>query len=456
MTAVHKQAVVPERLRKAVEAVRQGRMVLMTDDVDRENEGDLVLAAQFATPKALTFMAREGCGLICLCLTPDHVDRLGLAPMVQNNQDPRGTAFTVSVEAAHGVTTGISASDRAHTIKLVGSSQSQRGDFVSPGHIFPLRAAPGGVLQRQGHTEGSLDLMKLAGLEPSAAIVEVMGPDGEMLRGAALEDFAATHNLPMISIAELRSWIAVHGLQPLAPTPQSQKEATPASAGPAPAMGAWAQAKLPTALCNDDMRVHAYRDSKGQEHLALVLGDVSGQGAAPLIRVHSECVTGDALGSKRCDCGPQLQAALARIREEGRGILLYMRGHEGRGVGLFNKICAYGLQDKGLDTVEANVALGLPVDGRQWHVAATMLKGLGVHQVRLMTNNPGKAQGLEDAGMTVAGLEPLQVGAGPYNGRYLETKRVRMGHLLKAPAPGGAVAAPPPSHSPAEGEGKAP
>ncbi|MXV45207.1 3,4-dihydroxy-2-butanone-4-phosphate synthase [Saccharibacter sp. 17.LH.SD] len=412
-------------LRAAIMAVRAGRMVVMVDDEDRENEGDLILAAQFATPQAINFMARQACGLICLSLEAEQIDRLGLPPMVEKNRDPRGTAFTVSIEAATGVTTGISAGDRARTIRVASNPEAKPSDIVSPGHMFPLRAHPDGVVAREGHTEGAIDLMRLAGLQPSGVICEIMAEDGTMMRLKDLRSYALRHDLPLISIAEMRAWIlqhgrdAVKGIEGKSVTPKRELSEH----------AAIAVADLPSLCGGADLKVHAFRADDGEEHLALVKGDLT-QGV-PLVRLHSECVTGDALGSLRCDCGPQLREALHRIAESENGVLVYLRGHEGRGIGLVNKIRAYELQDQGLDTVEANEALGLPADARRWNMAADILRALGVTTLTLLTNNPAKEQGLIDEGFKIEGVERLEVPSNPFNRHYLETKRTRMGHFLQ-------------------------
>lgn len=434
MSASSTQAM-PSALKSAIEAVRAGRMIIMVDDETRENEGDLILPAQFANQENINFMARQGCGLICLALEASQVDKLGLPPMTEVNRDPRGTAFTVSIEAAHGVTTGISAADRALTMRLAADPKVTAADIVSPGHVFPLRANPDGVMAREGHTEGAVDLMRLAGLEPAGVICEIMAEDGTMMRLPELRVFARTYGMPLISIAQLRAWIGQHGREDvgiladvLLPVPTG-KSAT-----------AQAVADLPSLYGGTDLKVHAFEGPDGVEHVALVKGDpaqastlAAEQGKTdhlPLVRVHSECVTGDALGSLRCDCGPQLRESLERIAQAESGVLIYLRGQEGRGIGLLNKMRAYALQDKGMDTVEANVALGLPEDARTWEMAAAILHGLGVKQLRLLTNNPNKEEGLERAGLHVAAREHLEIAPNPFNRHYLNTKRTRMGHFL--------------------------
>jgi len=393
-------------LSHALTQLRAGQMVVLVDDEDRENEGDLVLAAQFATPEAINFMASHGKGLICLAMRRAQIDRLGLQPMVAQNHARRSTAFTVSVEAREGITTGISAHDRARTIQAAANAQVQPGDIVSPGHVFPLRAADGGVLVRNGHTEGAVDLMRLAGLQPSAVICEVMRDDGEMARRPDLEQFAAKHNLPVLSIKD----IVTHRVR----TELLVEEI--------------ASAELPTAFAKEPLKVHAFRSTvDGTEHLAIVKYPLP---ATPLVRLHSECLTGDALGSLRCDCGSQLQQALRQISESEGGALIYLRGQEGRGIGLANKIRAYALQDKGLDTVEANAALGFAPDARDYGIAFQMLRALGISSLALLTNNPTKAKALERYGIDVAEQRPLAIPPNPFNLRYLATKREKFGHTF--------------------------
>jgi 3,4-dihydroxy 2-butanone 4-phosphate synthase/GTP cyclohydrolase II len=381
-------------------------MIILVDDEDRENEGDLVMAAQFADGPAIAFMARQASGLICLTLESEAIDRLGLPPMVADNRTSRQTAFTVSIEAATGVDTGISAFDRARTIAAAIAPEAGAADLVSPGHVFPLRAVPGGVLARAGHTEGSVDLMKLAGLAPAGVICEIMNDDGTMARMAALEAFSRRHDIPILSIAE----VAAHRMA----TEVLVDEV--------------AAARLPSAHGAGPFQVRAFRSRiDGSEHLALIRGPLSG---APLVRAHSECLTGDALGSQRCDCGAQLREGLKRIGDSGDGVLLYLRDHEGRGLGLVNKIRAYALQDEGLDTVEANHALGFADDLRDYGVAAQILKALGVERIRLLSNNPRKAAGLRANGLTISEELPLTIPPTPHNAGYLDTKRDKLGHRL--------------------------
>jgi len=394
-------------LSKALEQLRNGGMIILTDDEDRENEGDLVMAAQFATPEAVNFMARHGRGLICLPMTAAQLDKFSLPPMAPINRARRSTAFTISIEARDGITTGISAFDRAHTIATAINPNTKPEDIVSPGHVFPLRAAEGGVLKRAGHTEGAVDLMTLAGLNPASVICEIMGDDGEMSRRPALEVFAKTHNLPILSIAELIK----HRLQ----TEVLIDEV--------------AKSELPTAYADDALTVHAFRSRiDGTEHLAIVKHPLP---KTPLVRVHSECLTGEALGSLRCDCGPQLQTAIRMISESEGGIVLYMRNQEGRGIGLANKIKAYALQDQGHDTVEANAALGFANDTRDYAAAAHMLKALGVSELTLLTNNPDKTHALQELGINVVEQRPLVIEANPFNANYLATKRDKLGHSFE-------------------------
>jgi 3,4-dihydroxy 2-butanone 4-phosphate synthase / GTP cyclohydrolase II len=394
-------------LSKALEQLRNGGMIILTDDEDRENEGDLVMAAEFATPEAVNFMARYGRGLICLPMTAAALDKFNLPQMAPINRARRATAFTISIEARDGITTGISAFDRAHTIATAINPNTKPEDIVSPGHVFPLRAAEGGVLKRAGHTEGAIDLMILAGLQPAGVICEIMGDDGEMSRRPALEIFAKTHNLPILSIAEL----VKHRLQIEVLIDEVAKS------------------ELPTAYADDALTVHAFRSRiDGTEHLAIVKHPLP---KTPVVRVHSECLTGEALGSLRCDCGPQLQIAIRMISESEGGVVLYMRNQEGRGIGLANKIKAYALQDQGHDTVEANAALGFANDTRNYAAAAHMLKALGVSELTLLTNNPDKTHALQELGLNVVEQRPLVIEANPFNANYLATKRDKLGHSFE-------------------------
>ncbi|MGW1028321.1 bifunctional 3,4-dihydroxy-2-butanone-4-phosphate synthase/GTP cyclohydrolase II [Streptomyces sp. NPDC002577] len=393
---------------QAIADIAAGRPVVVVDDEDRENEGDLVIAAEKATPEIVAFMMSECRGLICAPMEGDELDRLELPQMVQHNTESMQTAFTVSVDAsaAHGVTTGISAADRATTLRLLADGVAGPADFVRPGHIFPLRAKPGGVLVRNGHTEAAVDLARLAGLRPAGAIVEIAGEDGTMLRLPELIPFARKHGLSIISIEDLIAYRR-------SSEPTVRREA---------------EVQLPTAF--GDFTAYGYRSTvDGVEHIALVHGDI-GAGEDVLVRVHSECLTGDVFHSLRCDCGPQLQASMQRITAEGRGVVVYLRGHEGRGIGLMSKLRAYELQERGRDTLDANLELGLPADARDYGASAQILKDLGVRGLRLLTNNPDKTDALVRHGLKVTGREPMPVQAGEHNLRYLQTKRDRMGHDL--------------------------
>jgi 3,4-dihydroxy 2-butanone 4-phosphate synthase/GTP cyclohydrolase II len=391
---------------QALADIAAGRAVVVVDDADRENEGDLIFAAQLATPQLLAFMVRYTSGYVCVPLTEAECDRLELPPMCQPNQDRRGTAYTVTVDAREGVTTGISAADRAHTIRLLADPATRPVDLSRPGHVVPLRARPGGVLQRPGHTEAAVDLARLAGLRPAGVLCELVNDDGTMMRVPQLGRFCATHGLTMITIADLVSYRR---------TQERQVQRV-------------AQARIPTP--HGVFQAAGYRTTvDATEHVALVYGEL-GDGRDVLVRVHSECLTGDVFGSLRCDCGPQLQAALARVAAEGRGVVLYLRGHEGRGIGLIHKLQAYQLQDDGRDTVDANLELGLPADARDYGIGAQILYDLGVRTMRLLTNNPAKRAGLEGYGLQVLRRVGLAVRAHPENVRYLRTKRDRMGHLL--------------------------
>jgi 3,4-dihydroxy 2-butanone 4-phosphate synthase/GTP cyclohydrolase II len=394
---------------QAIADIAAGRPVVVVDDEDRENEGDLVIAAEKVTPEIVAFMMSECRGLICVPMEGEELDRLGLPQMVDENNESMKTAFTVSVDAsaAHGVTTGISASDRATTLQLLASGTAEPSDFVRPGHVFPLRAKPGGVLVRNGHTEAAVDLARLAGLRPAGAIVEIAGEDGHMLRLPELIPFARKHGLTIISIEDLIAY------RRTSDEPTVRREA---------------EVRLPTA--HGTFTAYGYRSTvDGVEHVALVHGEI-GEGEDVLVRVHSECLTGDVFGSARCDCGPQLEASLRRIQAEGRGVVVYLRGHEGRGIGLMSKLRAYELQERGRDTLDANLELGLPADARDYAAGAQILKDLGVSSVRLMTNNPEKTDALLRYGLEVTAREPMPVQAGEHNLRYLRTKRDRMGHDL--------------------------
>ncbi|TCP46246.1 3,4-dihydroxy 2-butanone 4-phosphate synthase/GTP cyclohydrolase II [Tamaricihabitans halophyticus] len=392
----------------AIADIAEGRPVVVVDDEDRENEGDLIFAAAKATPELLAFMVRYTSGYICVPLTEQDCDRLDLPPMFHTNQDARGTAYTVTVDAREGVSTGISAADRAHTIRLLADTGSTAGDFTRPGHVVPLRAREGGVLRRPGHTEAAVDLAVLAGLSPAGVLCEIVSQkdEGDMARRDELEVFAQEHDLRLISIADL-----------IAYRRRFEKQVE------------WvAEARIPTR--HGTFRALGY-DSllDGIEHVALVYGEI-GDGSEVLVRVHSECLTGDVFGSLRCDCGNQLDAALGAVAAEGRGVVLYIRGHEGRGIGLMHKLQAYQLQDAGADTVDANLALGMPADMRDYGTGAQILVDLGVRSMRLLTNNPDKRVALEGYGLHVADRVALPTSTNPENLRYLRTKRDRMGHEL--------------------------
>ncbi|RMF77951.1 MAG: bifunctional 3,4-dihydroxy-2-butanone-4-phosphate synthase/GTP cyclohydrolase II [Nitrospirae bacterium] len=390
---------------QAIEEIRAGKMVILVDDEDRENEGDLCMAAEKVTPEAINFMARYGRGLICLTLTPERCDQLELPLMASHNTSRFETAFTVSIEARHGVTTGISAADRATTILAAVAPEAKPTDLVRPGHVFPLRAKPGGVLQRAGQTEGSVDLARLAGLTPAGVICEIMNDDGTMARMPQLERFAEEHDLHIVTIQDLIAYRMV-------------KESL---------VRRLAEAPIPTDYGTFRAIVYG-NEVDAKEHVAMVMGEVD-DGEPVLVRVHSECLTGDVFHSKRCDCGEQLHAALATIGQEGRGVLLYLR-QEGRGIGLSNKIRAYALQDQGLDTVEANQELGFKPDLRDYGIGAQILADLGLSKLRLMTNNPRKIVGLSGYGLEVVDRVPLAIPPGEHNERYLRTKAEKLGHLL--------------------------
>ena len=393
----------------AVAAIAAGRMVVVVDDADRENEGDLIMAAEAATPETIAFFVRHTSGVICTPMLGERLDELDLPLMVATNTAPYRTAFTISVDAGRGTTTGISAADRATTIRALIGPGTRPGDLVRPGHIFPLRYRDGGVLMRAGHTEAAVDLARMAGCYPAAVLCELVDEDGGMARLPELERFAERHGLPLISIAGLIRY-------------RRQREKL---------VKRVAEARIPTRW--GEFAAYAYESLlDGEQHLAMVKGAVQGEENV-LVRVHSECLTGDALGSLRCDCGPQLEDALRLIADAGLGVVVYLRGHEGRGIGLSHKLRAYNLQEQGRDTVDANLDLGLPVDGRDYGMGSQILVDLGVTTMRLLTNNPAKYGGLDGFGLQIVERVPLQSQPNPENLRYLRTKRERMGHLLELP-----------------------
>jgi 3,4-dihydroxy 2-butanone 4-phosphate synthase / GTP cyclohydrolase II len=394
---------------EAIEEIRQGRIVIVVDDADRENEGDLIMAAERVTPEAIAFIVRHSSGVICMPVVGQRLDELEIPLMVAANTDSRRTAFTISVDARAGVTTGISAADRARTIQAIIHPSTEPADLSRPGHIFPLRYREGGVLKRAGHTEAAVDLARLAGLYPAGVLCETVNEDGTMARLPDLTIFARAHGLKLISIADLIAYRRKHEVL----------------------VTKVAEANIPTP--HGDFRSIAYESIvDGRTHVALITGDI-GDGADVLTRVHSECLTGDVFGSLRCDCGEQLDRAMELIGREGRGVILYIRGHEGRAIGITHKLRAYELQDRGRDTVEANIELGFPADQRDYGIGAQILYDLGVRSMRLLTNNPEKRAGLEGHGLTIKERLPLQTDPTPQNVGYLRAKREKLGHLLDLP-----------------------
>jgi 3,4-dihydroxy 2-butanone 4-phosphate synthase / GTP cyclohydrolase II len=393
---------------RAIADIAAGRPVVVIDDADRENEGDIIFAASKATPELLTFMIRYTSGVICVPMQGEMLDRLQLPLMTTQNAERMRTAYTISVDARDGVTTGISAADRARTIRTLADSATEPYEIARPGHVFPLRYAPGGVLRRRGHTEAAVDLARLAGLTPAGVLAEIVNDDGTMARLPELRKFADDHGLALISIEQLISYRRQHER----------------------IVSRVVETRLPNQF--GEWRAVGYLNSvDGTEHLALVLGDLTAPGPDPLVRMHSECLTGDVFGSRRCDCGAQLDAAMAAIAAEGRGVVLYLRGHEGRGIGLLSKLRAYQLQDGGADTVDANTELGFPVDAREYSTGAQMLTDLGVLSLRLLTNNPAKVSALAGFGLMVTGRVGLPAPATPHNLRYLTAKRDRLGHQIE-------------------------
>lgn len=397
-------------IEEAIRDIREGRMVILVDDEDRENEGDLCMAAESVTPEAINFMATYGRGLICLPMTPDKIDALGLPPMVDNNTSPFGTGFTVSIESRCGVSTGISAADRATTILTAVADDAKPRDLVRPGHIFPLRARVGGVIVRAGQTEGSVDLARLAGMKPAGVICEIMDEDGTMARMPSLEKFSEKHGVGICTIADLIGY-------------RMRMESFVHRA---------AETVIPTTVAGEFRAVVYENDVDNLLHIAMIKGEIDPEKPI-LVRVHSECLTGDIFGSLRCDCGPQLHKAMARMEEEGSGVLLYIR-QEGRGIGLVNKIKAYALQDEGFDTVEANEELGFEPDMRNYGIGAQILVDLGVRKMRLLTNNPKKMVGLDGYGLRITEQVPIEIEANEFNKCYLECKKLKMGHRLNIDA----------------------
>ncbi|GAA3928977.1 GTP cyclohydrolase II [Microbacterium soli] len=400
---------------EALQALRAGEPVIVADDENRENEGDIIISAELATAETMARMVRWTSGLICAPMPAELADLLNLPPMVARNEDARSTAYTVSVDAAEGVTTGISAHDRAHTLNVLANPASTAASIIRPGHILPLRAVDGGVRERGGHTEAAVELMRLAGLSPVGAIAEVVADDGSMMRLPGLQELGAREGIPVITIEQL-----IAHLDEIDPRDPDER-----AGGVGRRVTLRADATVPTE--HGTFRFLAYKDRvNGADHIAVVSGT---PGETALVRVHSECLTGEAFGSQKCECGPQLRASLDLVGEQG-GVVVYMRGHEGRGIGLINKLRAYSLQEDGLDTVDANLALGLPADARDYAAAADILADLGISRVRLLTNNTDKVAQLRAMGLDVVEQVPLIVGVGPNNHQYLETKRDRMGHII--------------------------
>ncbi|CAL9404364.1 Riboflavin biosynthesis protein RibBA [Nocardiopsis dassonvillei] len=408
--------VVLDPIEDAIADFAAGRAIVVVDDEDRENEGDIIFAAELATPELLAFMIRHTSGVVCVPMEGPDLDRLDLPLMTARNEESLRTAYTVTVDAREGVSTGISAADRAHTIRLLAAEGSRPTDFVRPGHILPLRARPGGVLARRGHTEASVDFARLAGLRPAGVLAEVVDDDGTMARLPRLREFADEHRLKLVSVEQLAAHRLALGES------LTEDEAHP------PLVTRLVETRMPNR--HGEWRAIGFKGATdGAEHVALVMGDL-GEGTDVLVRLHSECLTGDAFGSHRCDCGPQLDAAMADIAREGRGVLVYLGGHEGRGIGLLHKLRAYALQDEGVDTVDANLRLGLPADAREFGAGAQILIDLGVSSVRLLSNNPDKARGLERHGVRVKERVLMPAFLTPDNAAYLRTKRDRMGHDL--------------------------
>ncbi len=410
------QAVVLDSIEEAIAEFAAGRAIVVVDDEDRENEGDIIFAAELATPELLAFMIRYTSGVVCVPMEGEDLDRLDLPLMTARNEESLRTAYTVTVDAREGVTTGISAADRALTIRLLASGESRPTDFVRPGHILPLRARPGGVLARRGHTEASVDFARLAGLRPAGVLAEVVNDDGTMARLPRLREFADEHGLKLVSVEQLASYRAARG------EVLTEEQAHP------PLVTRMVETRMPNRY--GQWRAVGFKGTTdGAEHVALVHGDLS-DGTDVLVRLHSECLTGDAFGSHRCDCGAQLDAAMESIAEEGRGAVVYLGGHEGRGIGLLHKLRAYSIQDQGVDTVDANLSLGLPADAREFGTGAQILIDLGVSSVRLLTNNPDKVEGLESHGVRVKERVGMPSFVTDDNIAYLRTKRDRMGHDL--------------------------